>query len=65
MSLEQLDAANPLVRDEVLAETKSLLDRVLTAQAILLIGIGLTATMAWTALLGWLLCRAVLLLGVD
>jgi len=63
MSLQEVvDAADAIVRHEIPAKATSFGNLVLTAQAIFFISLGLVATMAWIAFLGWLAYRIVVVL---
>jgi hypothetical protein len=44
---------------------QSLAARIRQIWPIIIVGLGLLATVAWIALLGWLLYRAVLMLGLN
>jgi uncharacterized membrane protein len=55
VSLQQIDALDAIVTGQVLPKkrgAKALVDLVVTAQAIIFIGLGLAATLAWIAFLG-------------
>jgi len=64
MSLQQVNASDAIV-GHVPAETKSFGDRLLTAQAIFFISLGMVATMAWIAFLGWVAYLAVLAVAAE
>ncbi len=59
MSLDQVDALDAPTTPEVPAESTSPIGRFNDIQAIFALSVALAATLAWTALLGWLMCRAV------
>ena len=60
MTLQDADFYHPLARQTVIQPERGYPDRLRYVQAIFFVSLGLFATVAWIALLGWCLFQAVL-----